>query len=47
MTIDPDYYVNVWECMMNTIHTPRLKPTIIVGDGEWLHMQSYDNEGMQ
>ena len=47
MTIDPDYYVNVWECMMDTIHLPRLRRTVVCTVDEWLPIHSYDNEGMQ
>ena len=47
MTIDPNFYVNVWECMMDTIHLPRLRRTVVCTADEWLPIKSFDNEGMQ
>lgn len=34
--VDEKYYINVQELMIKALPRPRLKPVIIVNDGEWL-----------
>lgn len=34
--IDLDFYVNVYDLMMSDLPRPRLKRTVVVGDGEFL-----------